>query len=447
MATKFSLPPPQAEETRSRNPGGILGELALSLYGTAGRLALPAAGAFLARREKRGKEDGARRGERFGAATLPRPPGSLIWMHAASVGETVAAVPLARRLSAEGYSLLFTTGTVTAANVAKRRLNGSIIHQFAPIDTPGTVRRFLDHWRPDLVLFAESELWPTTLKAVAGRALPMVVISARMSERSFRSWQTFPPLARAVLGRADLFLAQSLSDAERLGALGAGEVRVCGNLKFDVPPPPADESAVAQMRETIGDRPVLVAASTHPGEETAVIAAHAALARSGRPVLTVIAPRHPQRGDAIAEEIRAAGLCVTRRSLGEALTAETDIYLADTIGEMGLWYRLADVAFLGGSLVPHGGQNPIEPAKLLVPILHGAHVENFRDVFDALAEAKAVKTVSDGASLAEAVRRLIENPHERQRQAREAHACVERFTGALDRTLEALQPYLATAQS
>lgn len=422
----------------------MLGEAALSLYVAAGRAVLPAAGVFLARRERRGKEDGARRNERLGKATLPRPPGPLIWIHAASVGETTAAVPLARSLRARGPSLLFTTGTVTAADVAKRRLDDGIMHQFAPIDTPATVERFLDHWRPDLVLFAESELWPATLRAVARRALPLVVISARMSERSLRAWRAFPPLARAVLGRAELFLAQSLADADRLKELGASKVRVSGNLKFDVPPPPADDAEVARLRAEIGDRPVFVAASTHPGEETTMVAVHSALAASGARVLTVIAPRHPQRGDTVMEEIRAAGLRVMRRSLGERPTGETDIYLADTIGEMGLWYRLAGAAFLGGSLVPHGGQNPIEPAKLLIPILHGVHVDNFRDVYDALDAAKAVMTVSDAASLTEGVRLLIDNPRERERRAREAYACVERFTGALDRTLEALQPYLAT---
>jgi 3-deoxy-D-manno-octulosonic-acid transferase len=218
---------------------------------------------------------------------------------------------------------------------------------------------------------------------------------------------------------------------------------VCGNLKFDVPPPPADRAEMERVRSEIAGRPVLVAASTHPGEEAVVIAAHAALSREGERVLTVLAPRHPQRGNAIAEEVTAAGLKMSRRSLGDRIGEGTDIYLADTIGEMGLWYRVADIAFLGGSLVPHGGQNPIEPAKLLLPILHGEHVGNFRDVYDALTAADAVRVVHDAPTLAAVARRLIDNAPERERLAREARACIERFTGALDRTLQSLQPYLA----
>ncbi len=281
------------------------------------------------------------------------------------------------------------------------------------------------------------------LRSLRRRSLPLAVVNARMSERSFKAWSAVAPLARAVIGRAELFLAQTLADAERLRALGASRVVVCGNLKFDAPPPPADERAVAALRTAIGDRPVLVAASTHRGEETAVIAAHAKLAGEGTRLLTILAPRHPERGDAVAEEIAAAGLAFSRRSKDEPLGLATEIYLADTIGEMGLWYRLADFAFLGGSMVPHGGQNPIEPAKLMVPILHGGHVGNFRDVYDALVAAGAVTPVEDAETLADTVRRLIANPQERDRLAREARACVERFGGALDRTLGALQPYLA----
>lgn len=426
------------------NPGGLVGEAALSLYGTAGRLGSPLASAFLRWREKAGKEDAARRGERLGFTERARPAGPLIWVHAASVGETMAALPLIDRLSSSGPALLLTTGTITAAEIARKRLPKSSIHQFVPLDIPGAVERFLDHWRPNLAIFAESELWPTMLDALRRRALPLAVVNARMSERSFRSWRRFAPLARAVLGRADLFLAQSPADAERLRALGARHVEVSGNMKFDVPPPPADASVVEGMRRAIAGRPTLIAASTHPGEEEAVVAAHKRIAAEGLRLLTVIAPRHPERSAGIAALVTGAGLTLARRSQGEAVHATTEIYLADTIGEMGLWYRLADVAFLGGSMVPHGGQNPIEPAKLMVPIVHGVHVGNFREVYEALNAAKAASVASDAASLAGVVKALIEHPAERRQLAEAARICVERFTGALDRTLAALNPYVAS---
>ncbi len=277
--------------------------------------------------------------------------------------------------------------------------------------------------------------------------MPLAVINARMSDRSFRAWRAFSPVARAILRRVDLFLAQTTGDAERLRLLGAERVEVSGNLKFDVPPPPADRTILEEMRRGIGDRPVLVAASTHPGEEAAILEAHLQVSLSGRRLLTILAPRHPARGDALAAEIAAAGLSLRRRSNDERIDGSTDIFLADTIGEMGLWYRIADLAFLGGSMVPRGGQNPIEPAKLHVPILHGVHVANFRDVYEALAAAGAVKLVNDGASLAECITLLMDDEAERARLAREAHACIERFSGALERTLDALEPYVASVCS
>jgi 3-deoxy-D-manno-octulosonic-acid transferase len=350
---------------------------------------------------------------------------------------------LAERLAARGPTLLFTTGTITAAGIAGRRLADRAIHQFVPIDTPASVERFLDHWRPDLVIFAESELWPTMLAAVHRRSLPLAVVNARMSERSFRAWQAFTPLARAVLGRAGLYLAQSQGDAERLRSLGAERVLVIGNLKFDAPPPPADESAVATFRQQIGGRPTFVAASTHPGEEAAVLDAHREMTRDGTRLLTILAPRHPERGDAIASQIANAGLSVARRSRSDPISEDVDVYVADSIGEMGTWYRLADLAFLGGSMVMRGGQNPIEAAKLMVPIIHGAHVDNFRDIYASLDAANAAARIDGDVTLAATLRRLIHDRGERERLVRDARACIERFTGALDRTLDALEPNVA----
>lgn len=422
--------------------GSLLGEAAISLYGLAGSSAMPLAGALLNWRGRHGKEDAARRGERFGIAPRPRPDGPLVWVHAASVGETLTALPLIGRLALRGPAVLLTTGTVTGAQIVRNRLPLRAIHQYAPIDTPVAICRFLDHWRPDLVLFTESEFWPTILKELNARGVPLAVINGRVSDRSFRAWRIFRPVARAMLRRIDLCLAQTPLDAERLRLLGARRVLVSGNLKFDVPPPHAEAATLAAMRNAIGDRLVLVAASTHPGEEQPVIRAHAALARRGSKLLTIIAPRHPERGAALAEEVAAAGLAVRRRSTGETPEAATDIFIADTIGEMGVWYGLAGLAFLGGSLVPRGGQNPIEPAKLHVPVLHGPHVGNFREAYVALAAADAAVGVEGEASLLEAIEALVENPGMRTQIADKAQACVAGFAGALDRTLEALQPLL-----
>jgi 3-deoxy-D-manno-octulosonic-acid transferase len=409
-----------------------------------GRIGAPVAGVLLQWRQRHGKEDAARRGERLGIAGCERPNGALIWVHASSVGESIAALPLIDRLAARGLTILMTTVTLTAAEVVQTRLPTRALHQFVPIDTPHAVDRFLDHWRPSLAIFIESELWPTMLKALHRRALPLVVVNARMSKRSFRAWGRFSAIANSVLGRADLFLAQTADDAERLKSLGAANVGVSGNLKFDVPPPPPDETALADLRQQIGGRPTFVAASTHPGEETAIIAAYLDLKQSGTSILTVLAPRHPERGDAVAELVKNAGLVLGRRSRGDRIRKETEIYLVDTIGEMGMWYRTADVAFLGGSIVSRGGQNPIEPAKLMVPIVHGPHVGNFREVYDAFAAADADTVAGDATALADAVRRLIQSGAERQRLAENARRCIEKRTGALEKTLAALEPYLAS---
>jgi 3-deoxy-D-manno-octulosonic-acid transferase len=367
----------------------------------------------------------------------------LIWVHAASVGETVAALPLIERLVERRPALLLTTGTVTAATIAAARLPDAAIHQFQPIDTPRAVDRFLRHWRPDLALFAESELWPTTVAALAARRTPLAVFNARMSQRSFRMWRAASPLAAAMLARVQLVLAQSELDGERLRRLGARQVVVCGNLKFDAPPPPADEDELAMLRRSMAGRPVLLAASTHADEEARLVAAHAGLRAALPNLLTILAPRHPERGGEIGAIVAAAGLSLRRRSQDRSDETGADVLLADTIGEMGLWYRLADVAFLGGSMAPRGGQNPIEAAKLGVPIVHGPHVENFRDVYGALAQAGAVRCVTNDASLGMGLRGLLGDAAERTRMAQAACACVERLTGALQRTTDALEPYLA----
>ncbi len=431
-----------------------VGEAGLSLYRALANRLQPLAGPYLKRRMKRGKEDPARFGERFGQATGDRPDGPLVWVHAASVGETNAVLPLLPRLGDRGLAVLLTTGTVTSAAIAGRRLAAGMVHQYAPLDIPHYVERFLDHWKPDLALLVESELWPGAMTALSGRGVPLVLVNGRLSQRSFRRWRRAGPVARALMSRIDLCLAQSADDGRRFAALGAAAVTVCGNLKFDAAAPAADETALRELRQAIAGRPVFVAASTHPGEEAMLVGALQALDSAGACVgsaaggglLTIVVPRHPDRGPQIAEAARARHLSVALRSAGEPIGGGTQIYIADSIGEMGLWYRLATIAFLGGSLIRHGGQNPIEPAKLVVPLLHGPHIGNFADVYGALKDAAAAVEVADQTALAAALARLLADDAERRRLAREASACVERFTGALDRTLAALQPFLDRLQ-
>ena len=426
--------------------GEGIGEAGLGLYRALGNRLQPLAEPFLNRRTLRGKEDPARREERFGKAGKRRPDGPLVWAHAASVGETNAVLPLLQRLRDRGLAVLLTTGTVTSAAIAERHLAAGAVHQYVPLDIADYVERFLNHWRPDLALFVESELWPGAMTALAGRGVPLVLVNGRLSARSFARWRRAGPVARALISRIDLCLAQSADDGRRLEALGAASVTVCGNLKFDAAAPAADAAALQDLRDAIAGRPVFVAASTHPGEEEMLTGALKAISSidgpAGGSLLTIIVPRHPDRGSEIAEAARAQGFTVALRSAGEAIGGETQIYIADTIGEMGLWFRLATIAFLGGSLIRHGGQNPIEPAKLAIPIMHGPHIGNFADVYGALKDARAAVPVADQAALETALTRLLADDAERQRLAREAHACVERFTGALDRTLAALQPFL-----
>ena len=426
--------------------GEAIGEAALSLYRALGNRLQPLAEPFLNRRTRRGKEDPARRGERFGQTGKKRPAGPLVWAHAASVGETNAVLPLLQRLGDRGLAVLLTTGTVTSAAIAERRLGAGAVHQYVPLDVSGYIERFLDHWRPALALFVESELWPAAMTALSDRGVPLVLVNGRLSPRSFAYWRWSGPFARALMSRIGLCLAQSADDGHRFEVLGAARVTVCGNLKFDAAAPSADETALHELRAAIAGRPVFVAASTHPGEEAmltgALKAVISAQGSGGGSPLAIIVPRHPDRGPAIAEAARAQDFDVALRSAGEPIGDRTQIYIADTIGEMGLWFRLATIAFLGGSLVRHGGQTPIEPAKLAVPIMHGPHIGNFADVYAALNEARAVIEVTDQAALATALASLLADDAERQRLAREAHACVERFTGALERTLAALQPFL-----
>ncbi|MFE1602821.1 3-deoxy-D-manno-octulosonic acid transferase [Methylobacterium sp. ID0610] len=402
----------------------------------------PALGGLLAWRRRKGKEDPVRLPERVGRPGKPRPAGPLVWAHGASIGEVLALLPLVQRLTRRGFTVLVTSGTRTSADLIAGRLPRGALHQFAPLDAPRYVARFLDHWRPDLALVAESELWPNTILALDARQVPLILVNGRMSARSARGWERTPALARAVLARIAVCLVQTPEEAERFRDLGAPRVAVSGNLKFDAPPPPADPGALAQLAAMVRGRPVWLAASTHPGEEAAVIAAHRHLAPRHPGLLTLVVPRHPRRGAEIMAAAASASLRASRRSEGGLPDGRTDLYVADTVGELGLFFRLAPLVFMGGSLAEHGGQNPIEPARLDSAILHGPHVANFAQAYAVLAEAGGGLPVTDGATLAEAAGRLLADPARRDATAQAAHRAVAACGGALDRTMAALEPFI-----
>lgn len=409
----------------------------LFAYRAFGQLVAPLVGLMLERRAAQGKEDRARLPERLGRAGQTRPEGRLVWIHGASVGEVLSVLPLVARLleRRSDLSVLLTSGTVTSAQILAERLPPRALHQFVPIDLPAAVVRFLDHWRPDAAVWVESELWPNLILDTAARGVPMALVQGRMSARSKRGWSRAPRTARRLLGAFRLCLAQSVADADRFAALGAPAPRSVGNLKFAAQPLPVDEAELARLRAAIGRRPVWIAASTHDPEEQAMAAAHRLLTARWPDLLTVVVPRHPARGEAVAQLLGGAPL----RSRGET---PGGCYVADTMGELGLFYRLAQVAFVGGSLIPHGGQNPLEPARLGLPVLHGPSMFNFTDAVEALAAVGASRTVNDAAELAEAVAALLADAEGCRQRGAAARKVADSGEEALDAVAEALLPLI-----
>jgi 3-deoxy-D-manno-octulosonic-acid transferase len=416
--------------------------MTLRLYGGLAKLAEPLAGQLIARRLKRGKEDPQRVPERRGIASVTRPAGEIVWIHGASVGEILAAAGLIEQMHTQGFTILLTSGTVTSSKIAQSRFGDQVIHQFIPYDTPGFVTRFLDHWRPSLALFIESDIWPNIVRHCALRRVPMILINGRLSERSFARWRRAPATIASLLGRFDLCLAQSDGDAERFRQLGVQRVATSGNLKLDVPPPPADDEACKSLQARLRGRPLILAASTHPGEEEVLIDAHHRLSGHFPGLMTIVVPRHPQRGPAIAQMAASTGLKVGLRSLATTANAQTDFYIADTIGELGLFYRAAPIVFMGGSLVSHGGQNPIEAIKLGAAIIHGPNVWNFRDVYRALDEADGALPVADAEELVARLDEWLGDAKLHRQCGLRARHVVENLGGALARTLNELEPYL-----
>jgi 3-deoxy-D-manno-octulosonic-acid transferase len=402
----------------------------------------PLAPLLLRRRASRGKEELARLGERLGFSAIEKPYGYLVWLHGASIGESLSLLPLIEALKARrpDLNLLVTSGTVTSAEVLRRRLPAGVIHQYAPVDTPRVANRFLHHWRPAAAVFVESELWPNLIERARAHSVQMALLGARISEKTARGWSRAPRAARALLSAFDLILAQDAVSRGRLEALGAqvdGEL----DLKQMASRLPCDEAELAALKERIGRRPVLVAASTHAGEEAMVTRAFAGL--PGREPLLILVPRHPERADGVAQVLDAEGLSYARRSLGEPLSADTRVYLADTLGELGLFFRLAQAVVMGGSLTGGiGGHNPLEPARLGLPVITGTDVANFREAYGGLLSAHAALMVADQAALDAAVLDLMSHPDRALQIGLSAKAYAERGDETLERALAALEPLL-----
>ena len=405
----------------------------------------PLAPVILQMRARADKEDSERFGERLGYASMPRPAGELVWLHGASVGETLSLLPLVEALKGErpDLTLLVTSGTVTSAHILGRRLPRGVIHQYLPLDTPAAARRFLAHWRPGLAILVESELWPGLLSQAKASGIRLALLGARLSENSVKGWARAPRSARALLGAFDVILAQDELSRHRIEALGG---RVAGelDLKKAGAPLDCDEADLNRLKTAIGGRKVLVAASTHPGEEE-LIAAVLQATPDPKPLL-ILVPRHPERGGAIAAALSANGMAIARRSHGEPIADEVQIYLADTLGELGLIYRLADLVIMGGSLTGGvGGHNPLEPARLGLPIVSGPDTANFSEAYAGLISAQAAFKADDQAALTRLVIDLLGDPTLRREMGRRAMAFGDGDHKALDTALRALHPFLPSA--
>lgn len=400
----------------------------------------------LKRRVKRGKEDPARLGERFGLASLPRPDGKVLWIHAASVGESLSVLPLIEQFLKEypAWWVVLTTGTVTSAQLMADRLPPRALHQYAPLDQPQAVRAFLYHWQPNCALWVESELWPVMLRETAWHEVPMGLVNGRISARSAANWGAVPSFARAMFHGFRIILAQSEQDAKRFRRLTGIRVYSLGNLKTAAPPLPVDETALTTLQRVAGGRPCWLAASTQPGDEEGVLRVHNTLSKRFPNLLTIILPRHPERGADLEKMLTAAGAQVARRSSGALPRSNITVYLADTLGETGLFYRFCPVVFMGKSLwEQRGGQNPLEPARLGAAVIFGPHMDNFSEIKDRLLKAGAAKQVKSDTQLSEIVSHLLSNPKDQRAMGEQGRRVAEEEDTVLPSILKALAPLFA----
>ncbi len=418
----------------------------LKIYNTLIRFLYPIAiSRYIEKRKKRGKEDIKRFNERVGRPIKPRPEGKLIWMHGASVGESISMLPLIQRLL-EVYPnahVMVTTGTLTSAEIMAKRLPERAFHQYLPIENPVFATRFLKHWKPDIALWFESEFWPAMLSCIKRKNIPLILVNGRISNKSFKRWQQFDFIIKEILECFTLCLGQSDEDEYRLRVLGAKNTMCLGNLKYAGLPLPIDENKKQEIAEQITGRMVWLVSSTHDDEEFKIARFLKDLQKKVPNLLTFMAPRHPQRGSEIKQRLqKELGLNVALRSANEKITEKTDVYVADTIGELGIWYDLIPLVFIGGSLIPHGGQNFIEPSRSRDAVIVGPHMYNFADAMNRAKKADAVIQVNDVLELMETVENLLTHPDLLEAKRSLAYNWANGEAKVLEGIVEKIKAYL-----
>ena len=400
---------------------------------------------YIEKRKKMGKEDVKRFNERVGRPTKPRPDGRLIWLHGASVGESISMLPLINRLL-EIYPdahVMVTTGTTTSAEVMAKRLPERAFHQYLPIDNPVFAARFVRHWQPTIALWFESEFWPAMLSTIKRRNIPLILINGRISNKSFKRWQQFDFVIKELLDCFTACLGQSEEDAYRLRALGAKDAMCLGNLKYAGLPIPVDEEKKKEIQDEIGERPVWLASSTHSDEEVKIGRHLKDLVAKHSGLLTIIAPRHPNRGVEIKNALREKyQLNVALRSANEKIMPETEVYIADTIGEMGIWYELCPIVFIGGSLIPHGGQNFMEPSRCRDAVIVGPHMHNFTDAMNRAKRADGIIQIDETVDLIDMVDQLLSNKELLEAKRSLAYNWATSEAKVLDGIAEKIQGYM-----
>ena len=408
-------------------------------------LGAPAISLYLLKRRREGREDPVRFKERLGEAGRPRPEGRVIWCHAASVGEATSLMTLIEKLlvTHPKTHILVTTGTVTSARMLEGRLPPRVIHQYVPVDRAIYVKKFLDHWQPDFVLWIESELWPNMLAGLKLRLIPAILLNGRMSQKSFRQWYRVKGWAQEILSTFVLCMTQTEDERTRFVALGAKPVRCLGNLKYAANPLACDELQLLELKQVMAGRLVWVMASSHRGEETLATMVHEKLTEKWPQLLTIIVPRHASRGEEIAASLKASGRIFAQRSKKEALTAETEIYLCDTMGELGLFYRLSPIAAIGGSFVSVGGHNPIEAAQLGCAVVFGPYMHNFLEMAREFTRQQAAIQLQNANELAFTINRLLSDPNERTQFAIRGRGLADQKRHVLDQVLEVIEPWLS----